>query len=72
MLLWKIRGQKDQKSRCGWIVAWSHGDAHDIARHENAELVGEPIEWLPGHGSQVFWTIPSSSSNTVHWSKRNL
>lgn len=66
MMLWEIRGQSDQKHKKGWVVAWSHGEAYDIARHESAELVGEPIEWLPGHGSQVFWQTDCSKAETSH------
>ena len=66
MLLWEIRGQNDQELLRGWIVAWSHSEALDIARREKAELVGEPIEWLPGHGSQVFWKTNVAQSEAVH------
>lgn len=64
MLLWEIRGQKGQGRRCGWIVAWSHVEAHDIARYEKAELIGEPVEWFPGNGSQVFWQVAHSENGS--------
>ena len=66
MLLWEIRGRKDRSHRRGWIVAWSHSEAYDIARHENAELVGEPVEWLPGLGGNVFWCQDHERMATVH------
>ncbi len=66
MLLWEIRGRNDHRHRRGWIVAWNHGEAHDIARRENAELVGEPVEWLPGHGGQVFWRADFCETDTIH------
>lgn len=65
MLLWKIRGQNDRDHLHGWIVAGSHGEAFDIARHESAELLGEPIEWLPVSGGRVFWATSRNGSNAV-------
>ena len=66
MFLWEIRSQGDQKHRRGWLVAWSQGEVGDIARHENADLVGEPVEWLPGIGSKVYWRTEQSNVATVH------
>ena len=66
MLLWEIRGRKGLELRRGWVVAWSQAKASDIARRECAELIGEPIEWLPGHGTQVFWRAGSKQSETQH------
>ena len=66
MLFWEICGRDDRDNRRGWVVAWSHAEAYDIARHENATLIGKPIEWLPGHGSQVFWKMDIVESGTMH------
>ncbi len=66
MLLWEIRGQKDLQHRRGWVVAWSHGEAHGIARQENAEVVGEPVEWLPSQGGQVFWRTDFRETDAIH------
>lgn len=63
MLIWEIRGLEGQAHRRGWIVAWDHGEAYDIARAEHAELIGEPVEWLPGHGGQVVWKADQVAAN---------
>ena len=55
MLLWKIRALNGQVQRQGWIVASSHAEASDVARREKAQLISEPIEWLPGYGAKVIW-----------------
>ncbi len=66
MLLWEVRALNGQDCRRGWIVAFSGAEAQDIARLESVELIGEPIEWYPGHGARVFWKSGPAPSEVMH------
>lgn len=65
MLIWKIRSRDREAEQLGWIVAFSYAEACDVARRENAELIADPIEWMPGKSSQVFW-LTSEPDGYVH------
>jgi len=66
MLLWEIRRRNSCSDQPGWIVAWDHAEASDIARREHADLIGDPIEWMPGLGAQVFWKTDLRKEETLH------
>ncbi|MEO1024689.1 MAG: hypothetical protein AAFX07_03940 [Pseudomonadota bacterium] len=47
-------------------MAWSHAEAQDIARREDAELIGAPVEWRPGKGPAVFWNLDHGQPAATH------